>query len=91
MLTTREIENEAESLREIKKKVPHYSPFNDDQHHAIDAQVAVLVEDLNETQIDGQYGHNEFVCHNAMAARAWLDGEAIHAPSEDWKDLQEKP
>ena len=93
MKTANQIQAEADTLELMKPKVRKFSGFGDNHHNAIDAQIAVLRDDLSEDQIYDSYGDNtadEFeqnVLDEALFARQWMDGEEENAPSVEWKDL----
>ena len=82
MRPIQDVKPEIAALREIRAKV-----FGDDNHAAIDAQIAVLTYDMDWEVIGGQYGHDDNQYSAAGAARAWLDGDTPDAPSSDWASL----
>lgn len=91
--TDEQIRQEVEMLKEIKPKVRRHTLFGDDNHAAIDAQIAVLDGGLDEDAIYDEYGENDRLLDCALDARRWLDGEwdaddhEADSPAEDWKEL----
>jgi hypothetical protein len=88
------IEREAAILAELLPKVRRHSLFGDDNHAAIEAQIAVLREDLDDDDIIRRFDEGDdedrascYVVDAAIEARCWRDGEAPDAPSEDWATL----
>lgn len=78
-----EIEAEITRLRELKPNVPHYTYFGDDNHAAIDAEIAVLEGKANPFDYD-----DEHVSMSAQDAEAWRDGYSdAEAPSAGWAVL----
>lgn len=98
--TEKEVAEEIEVLRKIKPTVRKTSLFGDNHHHAINAQIEVLENDMPEDEIyDHQEGEEIYaeeeewrdnVVSAALDARRWLDGEEREEPgppSESWKPL----
>lgn len=94
--TKDQIEKEIQTLKEMMPNVRKTSMFGDNHHDAIDAQVEVLKEDLDEDEIDQRYGGTDDetsaekplnVLESALDAFNWLSGEAKDPPSKEWKDL----
>jgi hypothetical protein len=89
--TAVQVKAEIKALEAIKPKVPHHSGFGDDNYAKIDAEVAVLREDLDEDAIYSRYeGEDpdaepppELDC--ALHARRWMDGEEDEGLAEGWK------
>jgi hypothetical protein len=98
--TAEEIKVEIEKLREMKPKLPRTTKFGDDNHAAIDAEIEVLENDLDEDEIyskgpeDEDHDDSEWSQHQMEAAlytRQWMEGEAEDgSPSEGWAPLVQK-
>jgi hypothetical protein len=74
--TDDEVEKEIEGLRKIKPKLPAQNYFNENIHDAVDAQIAVLEERMEEDDVDENYGDDaDNVRSSAQDACAWLNGE----------------
>lgn len=89
--TRKQIDAEIAALKEIKPKVRHFTAFGDDNHAAIDAQIEVLENDLDEDDIDNMDGA-EFETENEVSAARdaalWRDGNFEGgSPSEEWGTL----
>lgn len=85
--TDKQIEAEIKKLQEMKPRVPHHTAFGDDNHEAIDAQLVVLRERLDEDAVlakqdDGEW--NEHTSSIARDAANWLNGDEKDAPSVGW-------
>jgi hypothetical protein len=83
---------EAETLQLLKPNVRRRSFFGDDNHAAIDAQVAVLRDLLTGDQIHSRYEGGDlrssnYVLDAALEARQWLEGEMDGNLVDDWKSL----
>ena len=90
--TAKQIKKEADKLAKMKPQVRRTTAFGDDNHEAIDAQIRVLDEDMNEDEIYGEWeGDENRLRDNALEARRWMDGESEDGtPSYGWKDLVTK-
>lgn len=88
--TKDEIEAQAYELEAMKPTVRQYSHFGDDNWARIEAQIAVLRENLSEREIEDRYLDGG-VYDEAMLARAWMNGEDPEGTGEDlvasWKPL----
>jgi hypothetical protein len=84
--TEEEIDAEVAALREMKPRVRRFSMFGDDHHKAIDLQIEVLEERMDEDQIDDLFEGDDENSH-AREAVQWMAGETENAPSVDWKEL----
>lgn len=93
-----QISAQIDGLMAIQPKVLRTSMFGDDHHAAIDAQIEVLQEDLDEDEIykrwggageEGEEDVGQNVVNAAVDARHWLDGDFEDAPDliESWKEL----
>ena len=88
MKSKEEIQNEIRALKEIRPKVRPTSMLGDDNLAALDAQVDVLENKLDDNDIYDKYDHvdsSEYVLENALDARSWRDGASdIEHLAEDW-------
>ncbi len=83
-----EIQKEIETLREMKPKVRQFSAFSDDHHAAIDAQIEVLEEDLDDDDVYERFEEDaQNILDEAIHALEWMNGENDEAPSVGWADL----
>lgn len=83
------IQAEADLLKEMKPRIRRWSAFNDDNWAMLDAQIAVLDDDLDEAEIN-QFYDNEDVNAAAYTALRWRNGEDLDdglSVSDGWKDL----
>lgn len=88
MRTQEEIQIEIGKLTELKPKIRHFNFFGDNNRNAVQAQIDVLVDRMDEDDIydmEGHWSQNEI--DSALEARRWLDEEGDETPSDDWKDL----
>lgn len=91
--TNEQIQKEIEALKEIKPKVRRLSLFGDNHHAAIDAQIAVLEDGLDEDVIYDEFGGVDNVRSAALDALSWLSGEwdvddyESSGPAESWQEL----
>lgn len=75
MVNKEEIDRAVLGLEELKKTLPEFSFFGDNNHEAIDAQIEVLKDGSMDDQdiYDKCYdGHTE---NAAFDAKSFLDGE----------------
>ena len=84
--TDKQIDVEVATLRELKPKVRRFSGFGDDNHAAIDLQILVLEERMDNDEINDRYEDTDENSH-AYECVQWMDGEAEEAPSAGWKGL----
>lgn len=84
--TAKEIAEEVKALRELKPKVRKFTAFGDNNHDAIDVQLLVLEQDMDEDEIYG-HGWSTDQESNAMEALAWKNGEAEESLVDSWKPL----
>lgn len=84
--STKTIQAEIKSLREMKPRVHRHTAFGDDNHAAIEVQIRVLEKGLDAGDIYDQWDMDGHLCVNALYAQEWLDygGET---PSEGWSTL----
>lgn len=54
--TPKQVREEIAALEEIKPKVPTHNGFGEDNHAAIDAQITVLMERMDNDQIYDTFG-----------------------------------
>ena len=96
MKSQEQIQQEIAKLVAMKPTVIKYSVFHENHHAAIDAQVHVLRELLEDDSINDIYGEgascedfSENIYEEAMNAWRWLYDEPSveEAPSEGWKEL----
>jgi hypothetical protein len=73
-----------EAIEGVKDRVPPTSTFGDDNVKAIEAQLAVLGQNLPEQFIRNEFGWDDYVYYSAMDARHWLDGKLREGPAADW-------
>jgi hypothetical protein len=88
-----QINNEINALRTIKPTVRKTNAFHEDNHEAIDAQIAVLEERMSHDDVYDTWGDedtDEFSQHlldAALRACDWMSGdlaESEGSPSSDW-------
>jgi hypothetical protein len=87
--TDAQIAAEIEALRALKPKVPARSHFGDDNHAAIDAQIAVLTERMTKAQVRERFPEDGMdKLFMALIAADWMHGDLVGAddtpPSQDW-------
>lgn len=88
MRTKEQIEQEVKKLEEIKPKVRQFSVFGDDNHAAIEVQIAVLKGELNENGIFNKYEDNDHLRDNGLEALAWMQEESeVESLAEEWATL----
>ena len=87
--TDAEIASEIATLKKMKPTVLRSSVFGDNHHAAIDAQVQVLSDRMDENESEDAFGDDsDNIRSAARDAAMWLAGEAENgAPSEGWKSL----
>jgi hypothetical protein len=92
------IRDEIAKLRQLKKQVPSHTAFGDSNTEAIDAQIEVLEEDLDEDEIyarsqndddDVEGAWSDRIRDMAIEVRNWLDGQSDEPPSKGWEQLVE--
>lgn len=101
--TAAQIKAEIAALKKLKPKVRRRTAFGDDNWKAIDAEIAVLAENLSDNRIydrftprDEETGDedpdgNRHELDAALETRRWLDGESSDGkPSKGWVGLVEK-
>ena len=92
MKTRKQIQAEIDKLEDIKPTVLRTSFFGDNYHDAIDAQIEVLENDMDDDDIYNNQDSEEWaqnVVDAALEARQWRDDESEKdfVPSESWKEL----
>jgi hypothetical protein len=88
----KEITKQLKWLKDNKKFIPPSSMFGDNNHRAIDAEIAVLSEKLDENDVQEKFDRREWIENqrvSAMDVIYWLDGEA-ESPEKNWKPLVKK-
>ena len=88
--TAEQINAEADLLEKMKPNVRKFTAFGDNNHLAIEAQIRVLREGLDEGDIydlqeDGEFEERDVDV--ALDAQRWAAGEEDEAPSDGWKPL----
>ncbi len=93
------IENEIDALKALKPKVRQRNTFGDDHHAAIDAQITVLDERLDndalhdrfepsgDSDINADEGRADNVLDAAMQAYRWMIEDDNDAPSSEWQTM----
>jgi hypothetical protein len=89
--TSEEVKAEVAKLREMKPNIRHRTSFGDDNWAAIDAQIKVLEEGMDEDEIWDEWPEDEEDMHERDSARealAWNNGDKdSEAPSDTWRSL----
>lgn len=79
MRTLDEIKAEIDKLTSLKARVPRRTLFGDDNHEAIDAQIKVLDERMDEDGVWAEWPEEDSadmrLRENALEAVKWLEGE----------------
>jgi len=97
MRTATEIQAEIERLKAVKPKLKRFNFFGDDIHAAVEAQIAVLQEDLDNDAIYARYDPCEndgdpnedsgrHTLDSALEADAWRSGDADRLAA-DWEEI----
>ena len=84
--TQEQVQQEIATLQEIKPRVRRRTLFGDDNHAAIDTQITVLEDGLDEETIYAEWEDNDHLLTAALEALAWRNGDC-EAPSGGWRDL----
>jgi hypothetical protein len=88
MKTKEEIKKQIEALKAVRPKVVPSSVFGTDNLAQIDAQIVVLEENLDISEIHDRYdrsGISEETLDAAVCADEWRDGNSdIDDLAEDW-------
>jgi len=87
--TEKQITKEIEVLKKLKPRVRRRTAFGDDNHAAIDTQLAVLEGRMDTDAIYDCEDYNEHQRDAALEARRWLDGEEESSLVAGWKELAE--
>lgn len=93
MKTEEEIKKEIKALKAVRPKVRPHSMFGDDNLAALDAQVDVLENDLDNDDIHDKYDHvgsSEYVFESALHARDWVDENETESLAGGWPLKSEK-
>ena len=86
------IDKEIATLVEMKPKVRKFSAFGDNHHEAIDAQLEVIRQEVQEEDFDDSYEDDaDHVRDAAQRALDWMQGITEETPSDEWKDLIQEP
>lgn len=93
--TLEDVQTEIEMLKTMKPTVRHYGMAGDNRC-AIDAQIAVLRDNLSESQIyqnwpgEDEEDGDQYILDSALEAHRWRTGQSNVAPHEDWQSLVEE-
>lgn len=90
--TAEQIAQEVSELKNLRDRVRRYTSFGEDNRAAIDAQIDVLENNLDEDSIYDRYDWegNDRQLSNALDALSWLTDETEFAPSIEWRPLIRK-
>lgn len=93
--TELEIKAEVDKLKKMKPSVRLCSKFGDNHHDAIDAQISVLEDSLEDSLDDGEIYDRyeegpENVLDSALGAMHWAEGDDDVPPSKNWESLVKK-
>jgi hypothetical protein len=69
-----EIDSMVQKLSDLKKTLPQYSFFGDNNWEAIDEQMHVIKNDIDQDEIY-EGNHDDNVENAAISAYQWLNGE----------------
>ena len=78
MKTKEQIQKEIEALKAVQPNVRPCSMFGDDNLGSVDAQIEVLLHDLDDDDIYDRYDRtssSEYILDAALQARQWIDDE----------------
>ena len=78
MKTKEQITKEIKALKTVRPNVHPTSMFGDDNLGSVDAQIAVLENDMDNDDIYDRYDRtssSEYILESALAARQWIDDE----------------
>lgn len=78
MKTSEQIKKEIEALKTVRPNVRPISMFGDDNLTALDAQIDVLEDDMDDSEIYDRFDRissSEYILEAALAARQWIDDE----------------
>jgi hypothetical protein len=92
--TAAQIKAEIAKLEKMKPNVRRSSAFGDDHQAAIDAQLDVMKEGLDNDAIYDRYEHGpQNVLDAALEVMGWMDGGSYgdgEPPTNNWKSLVKK-
>jgi hypothetical protein len=80
--TSDEIKKEIKLLTEGKSNVVHFSMFGDNNYEALEAQIAVLNENMDEDEVYTHFENSDnpddtqYVVSSAITAVEWVKGES---------------
>ena len=93
MKTKKEIQLEVEKLKELLPNIRPTSAFGTDNKAQLAAQIKVLEEDMDDSDIYDKFDHfgiDEETLSAALDARQWLDGDySEETLSEGWEVLRQ--
>ena len=78
MKTKKQIVEEIKALKTVRPNVRSTTMFGDDNLAALDAQIDVLENYLDEDEIYDKYDctqYSEYILDGAICARQWIDDE----------------
>jgi hypothetical protein len=87
--TQAQIKKEIATLKKYKPRIREVNGLGDNNHEAIDAQIEVLDEDLDDDAIWERWPEEKKDMRIRMAAeeaRNWMD-DGLDPPSKSWKEL----
>lgn len=79
MKIQKEIDVEIEALKTVRSKVRPRSMFGDDNLGAVDAQIKVLEENLDNDDVYSKFdvaSSSEYILDAALEASRWINGES---------------
>jgi hypothetical protein len=91
--TEEQIAAEVSALEAVKPKLREFTAFGDNNHAAVDAQLAVLRQRMDHDDVYDAYGDEEsedfdqYTLDAALNAHDWMVGTLAAdegSPSEDW-------
>jgi hypothetical protein len=92
--TPAQVKAEIKKLEKMKPTVRSTSHFGDNHHDAIDAQLAVMKEGLDNDAIYDRYEHDpQNVLDAALEVMGWMDGGSCgdgEPPTKNWESLVRK-
>jgi hypothetical protein len=89
MRTEKAIKDEIEVLMKIKPRIRQFTAFRDDNHAAIEAQIDVLNDRLDEEEIEKLWptDEQEHLNQSAVEAYRWMTGERDEGLADEWEPL----
>jgi hypothetical protein len=93
MRTPKEVADEIKALENVKQRVRPRTYFGDDNLSAIEAQIDVLSEGMDNDEIFDKEDDGEWSCYqreSAEQALEWLEGADLEdgsTPSKQWESI----